>query len=1227
MVKGSSILTALSHPLDTLASMTGADKIQEAKKDYDAGDKKGAALKLMQYAQHTLNGGPAGDMAQGLLDASKDQGSKAWDAFKSGDYHKAANHAAAAMVPIFAPAAEGADQVNKGLADLKAGPDYPNQTAGERLSAVLDNPDVREGVGTVAGNAFDFVAPELGGKVVEAAPAAGRIVADAGKGAWKGATAPTTLPIKIKGVPLGEVNGLPAAVTGAATGAGVGAFVPGVGPVVGGAVGAAVPVVKGAIAGVREGMAARAAGPSTLAQRLAEGRVAVAATDAAAGTAAPAAAAIRPEWNQIAKQLGGKDYASMSGAWQDKIRMMAGEPAAATPPPLPRPAAPPPLPQEPAATTPAEPEPAATGPRTPYEIADEIMAQRRAEAAAAAPPPAAPPEPTAAPAPPAAAPPEPATAAAPPAETPSEPPAPVPSAPPADAPQPAESAHYAALRKTAGDRGADAAIAKDQVIVDWIRKNHPEWTGADIKPGQAFKDMVDGTKFEAGIKNPNGKSGKFTTRINDADHVDRVQAVADELDRKIARAKINDAGTAARAAGAPDQLIEARERLGRATVGDPNATPDSGQTVQAPTGAQGAAGAEGAPPVATAPAAGVDAGAIGTRQALPEQVRAGGEGSPGASVQGNRTRIDVPGEARSYQGHYEVGELADSQPSHHGATFQKNPRYQLRNDRNYDNPVNQGKIVNWSTADPETGYKPANLINTAPDSSSGPPVQDSAGNVLGGNGRTMIQQRVAASNPAGAQAYRALLDQSAAHYGIDPASYAHMKEPFLRRVVDDAEFSRTGSKQDAVTNFNKSGTAALTPSEQAVADSRRVSQGTLEELAQRLDAKGPDGTLAQVLEGKSGLEMLGKLVDDGVISPQEHAKLATETQLTKAGKERVSGLMLGRFFENSEQMDVLPAELKNKIERIAAPAARVEGGDYSLSPTLKKSLGLIEHAQATGMSIDDHLQQTGMFSDDKYPPQAVALAKQLQSRGAINLTDAVRQYAERAKYAAEYQGPGMFGEFPEPHTPAQAFEESFGPKALADEAAAKIAAKAAKQPAAEPAPGLLDRVMQGAKELLIDKTGSVRIRGKSSAAAYDDAHQTSMFGDPEPAATPAGDAGTAAALKDAMTKQLKYGGPPSGRTIGGPLFDQQEGMFGAPAEAVQKTASALKDGPHPASGQERIIDAIQAKGFSRVDALKAVQTMLKMKVAKFDALGQFSVKHGMFLEPDVIRNAIAAWKP
>jgi hypothetical protein len=59
------------------------------------------------------------------------------------------------------------------------------------------------------------------------------------------------------------------------------------------------------------------------------------------------------------------------------------------------------------------------------------------------------------------------------------------------------------------------------------------------------------------------------------------------------------------------------------------------------------------------------------------------------------------------------------------------------------------------------------------------------------------------------------------------------------------------------------------------------------------------------------------------------------------------------------------------------------------------------------------------------------------------------------------------------------------------------------------------------------------------------------------------------------------------------------------------------------NAEENFIQIIREKGFTREEAIKAMHTMLKLKVAKLDAVsGRISVKHGAFLSSEAIRNAV-----
>jgi hypothetical protein len=76
------------------------------------------------------------------------------------------------------------------------------------------------------------------------------------------------------------------------------------------------------------------------------------------------------------------------------------------------------------------------------------------------------------------------------------------------------------------------------------------------------------------------------------------------------------------------------------------------------------------------------------------------------------------------------------------------------------------------------------------------------------------------------------------------------------------------------------------------------------------------------------------------------------------------------------------------------------------------------------------------------------------------------------------------------------------------------------------------------------------------------------------------------------------------------------------------TASAMAPGfkamaTRMQNAEDSFIETIMAKGFTADEARKAMGIMLKLKVAKLDAVnGRIGVTHGMYLETDVIRNAV-----
>ena len=76
-------------------------------------------------------------------------------------------------------------------------------------------------------------------------------------------------------------------------------------------------------------------------------------------------------------------------------------------------------------------------------------------------------------------------------------------------------------------------------------------------------------------------------------------------------------------------------------------------------------------------------------------------------------------------------------------------------------------------------------------------------------------------------------------------------------------------------------------------------------------------------------------------------------------------------------------------------------------------------------------------------------------------------------------------------------------------------------------------------------------------------------------------------------------------------------------EANEKIKGTQAIAQRIVNAENAFIETLMNRGFSRAEAVKAMSTMIKLKVAKLDAVGGvINVKHGAFLEPSAIRNAV-----
>lgn len=410
------------------------------------------------------------------------------------------------------------------------------------------------------------------------------------------------------------------------------------------------------------------------------------------------------------------------------------------------------------------------------------------------------------------------------------------------------------------------------------------------------------------------------------------------------------------------------------------------------------------------PSSGATAGQQATRTG------SAGEGAPvrqsrrpgTPAVEGEGTGIRVPGRSRSYRAFYALRELSDTYPSHNPFTFDRNPDYHYLNDRDYADPVNQSRVI--SNSGPL--FDPTYLITDNPDLTNGPSVIDSEGNVLGGNNRRMTLERVYGMNPAGAQAYRDLLQKKAAQFGINPAAVAAMKRPVLVRELVEADID----PQRAITDFNKPPTAALSTGEKALADSRSITPEIAKYIGSVLESHGPDATLNDVLGGKSGPSIVNRLIREGIFTEGERPALISSESgtVTPAAKDRIAKMLLGNLFADSDQFQRAQPALRNKLERIAPLLKQVESKpEWNLTPDVRQATALIEYEReykaVHGFDADSQLavNQSEMFGSPRpeVSPRARQLADFLRGNSPTAVAKRLRTYVEKSMETSMFSAP------------------------------------------------------------------------------------------------------------------------------------------------------------------------------------------------------------------------------
>ena len=233
-------------------------------------------------------------------------------------------------------------------------------------------------------------------------------------------------------------------------------------------------------------------------------------------------------------------------------------------------------------------------------------------------------------------------------------------------------------------------------------------------------------------------------------------------------------------------------------------------------------------------------------------------------------------------GLFEIGALI---PSHNPFSFSKNPEYPAHcQERSYDS----NKQLQFNVTNNAKHFEPVQLLTEDMTASSGPPVVNAGGVVLGGNGRAMILQLVEKNNPQLWGEYKRKLQQRLSFYGFTEEQYYSLSQPVLVRVVE-VDMNKC---MHYSWLLNADLTNAQPEEDRAAALSKEFDDETLYSLGVVLTESEIDTPAEMFASKKVTDELVRILRNKGIINNFNNNQWIESGQLTKHAKDNITSVLL-----------------------------------------------------------------------------------------------------------------------------------------------------------------------------------------------------------------------------------------------------------------------------------------------------------------------------------------------
>lgn len=404
-------------------------------------------------------------------------------------------------------------------------------------------------------------------------------------------------------------------------------------------------------------------------------------------------------------------------------------------------------------------------------------------------------------------------------------------------------------------------------------------------------------------------------------------------------------------------------------------------------------------------------------------------------LEGKRDKVYMTGRDGSLsevESEWTLIEADDLITSHDPETFKPDDRH-IGNERAYHRDESEQVKVIMNAKN----LRPDLVVNNSPDSTSGAPVIDQNGVVLGGNSRSMSMKQVYKRHKDKAKELRDHISDNAEQFGFSKEAVSSLKNPILVRKVSPRDDDH---KKLLVRQLNESFIQAMDPRTMAVAQARRFDERAIDSLATQMK---PDETLAAFLTSSRGNSFIDSLQAAGIISEtNKNAYISQKTKkLNENGRSLVENVIVGKVIPNADLLTELPQKTMRSIARSAPYVLSVEsmGEKYGIRDHLEQAVSALTSVRAAegGLHPTDTEQRKKALSSwarqqdwerdhpAKSNPKAMAILETIiEKPGPIQMSRVFRQYAQ----AVKTQEDGSIGFDFFQKDPSDIFHEVFGSK-------------------------------------------------------------------------------------------------------------------------------------------------------------------------------------------------------